>query len=137
MLKITLFVPFKICAKYSLNGVYAGLNYYERIKRANDIKRAFILAYKNETLKNKELRELANNARNSQNFIFKNPVKIRFEYCGTRLDLDNHSFIRKCMIDEMRALNIIKDDTKKYLTQISESFCDDEKNSGVVIKLES
>ena len=48
---------------------------------------------------------------------FNEPVEITIKY-NTKLDIDNHGFISKCIIDGIRYMKIISDDTKKYVPRV-------------------
>ena len=56
--------------------------------------------------------------------ILSKPVKIRF-YWNDRLDLDNHCYMGKLIVDALKDY-LIKDDSRKYLVFISHQWTDED-----------
>lgn len=52
--------------------------------------------------------------------MFREPVEIRFRW-DDRLDLDNHAYMRKMIIDSMRGV-LIQDDSKPYVARIIDEW---------------
>lgn len=52
--------------------------------------------------------------------VFGSPVTVRIRY-NSRLDIDNHGYITKLIIDGMKGL-LIKDDDKRYVRELIQCF---------------
>jgi len=98
MINIKLPLPEKISA----NKAYAGQHWAVRKKQA-DLFHQALLEFKNKY----EIEEYPI----TTTFIF------RFK--GRLLDVDNCFYMAKLLIDGMRGINLIKDDTPKYINEIS------------------
>ena len=109
-------LPLKITSKLSLNKVYSGLHWSKRQKEAKQIHEIMRL----ELLKQKVPRKM-----------FDKPVNIEF-YWNSLLDLDNHGYITKLIIDGLKGY-LIYDDTKKYVQEIHHAYW---LGNGVKIKIE-
>ena len=98
MITIKLPLPEKI----SSNSIYAGLHWAKRKKLA-DLYHYSLLEFKNKY----EIEEY--------------PVCINFvfRFKGRLLDVDNCFFMSKLLIDGLRGIKLIKDDTPKYINEIS------------------
>lgn len=103
--KIELILPFKVNSKLSLNSVYSSKHWSVRKRQAEYIHGIV----KMELLTRKIPRK-----------IFKNPVRISF-YWNSMLDLDNHGYLTKLIIDGLKG-HLIHDDTKKYIQEIHHSY---------------
>ena len=113
---IEIILPIKIKAKeFSLNSIYSGKHWS---KRKNDAKYIHLLV-KSELIKQK-----------IPKFPYKTPVIIEFYY-NTRLDCSNHGYITKLIEDALKGW-VIKDDLRKYVAGIYQSFWD---GDGVKIRV--
>lgn len=54
--------------------------------------------------------------------LFKNPVKIVM-YWNDRLDIDNHAYMGKMIVDALKGYLIV-DDTRKYFKGVAHEFWD-------------
>ena len=52
--------------------------------------------------------------------LFDTSISVEFHW-HSKLDLDNHGYAAKLIIDSLKGY-VIKDDTKKYITQITHRF---------------
>lgn len=103
--KIELILPLKVNSKLSLNGVYSNNHWSVRKRQAEEIH----TLVKFELLSKRIPRK-----------IFENPVRINF-YWNSMLDLDNHGYLAKLIIDGLKGY-LIHDDTKKYIQEIHHSY---------------
>jgi hypothetical protein len=103
--KITFVLPIKITSKLSLNSIYGGIHWSERRKQAKHIHEIINLELISQKVPKK---------------TFKNPVKIEF-FWNSLLDLDNHGFLAKLIIDGLKGC-LIRDDTKKYVQEITHAY---------------
>lgn len=103
--KIELILPLKVNSKLSLNSIYSNNHWSVRKRQA-------------EYIHNTVRMELL--IRKVQRKIFKNPVRINF-YWNSMLDLDNHGYLAKLIIDGLKEY-LIHDDTKKYIQEIHHSY---------------
>ena len=62
--------------------------------------------------------------------LFNHPAKIEF-WWNSKLDLDNHGYLAKLIIDGLKGY-FLKDDTKKYVNFISHSYWSEK---GIKVKL--
>ena len=102
--------------EYSLNQIYQGMHWTKR-KRQADFFHNFV---RSEIQKQKVKVKM-----------FKKPVEINL-YFNDRLDIDNHGYIAKLIIDSLKGLFIV-DDTKKYIKKLTQEFYN-EQGILVVIK---
>lgn len=102
--------------EYSLNYIYQGMHWTKR-KRQADFFHNFVIS----ELNRQKIRVK----------MFKKPVEIKL-YFNDRLDIDNHGYIAKLIIDSLKGLFIV-DDTKKYIKKLSQEFYE-EQGILVVIK---
>lgn len=98
MIKIELQLPEKISA----NKAYAGQHWTKRKKQA-DLFHQSLLEFKNKF----EIEEY--------------PITIGFLFYfkGRLLDVDNCFYMSKLLIDGLRGIKLLKDDTPKYINEIS------------------
>lgn len=103
--KIEFVLPLKVDSKLSLNRIYRGMNKYER------------------SIQVRKIHELVRNELINQRVpkkLFENPSRIEF-YWNSLLDLDNHGYIAKLIIDGLKGY-LIQDDSKKYIEKITHSY---------------
>lgn len=103
--KIEFVLPLKVDSKLSLNRIYRGMNKYER------------------SIQVRKIHELVRNELINQRVpkkLFENPARIEF-YWNSLLDLDNHGYIAKLIIDGLKGY-LIYDDCKKYVREIHHAY---------------
>lgn len=103
--KIELILPLKVSSKLSLNSVYSNNHWTIRKRQAEDIHTLVKLELLSKRIPRK---------------IFDNPIRINF-YWNSMLDLDNHGYLTKLIIDGFKGY-LIHDDTKKYVQEIHHSY---------------
>lgn len=103
--KIELVLPLKVNSKVSLNSIYSSTHWSVRKRQANYIHDIV----KMELLTRKIPRK-----------IFENPVRINF-WWNSMLDLDNHGYLTKLIIDGLKGY-LIHDDTKKHVQEIHHAY---------------
>lgn len=103
--KIELILPLKVSSKLSLNSVYSSNHWTIRKRQAEEIHTLVKLELLSKRIPRK---------------IFKNPIRINF-YWNSMLDLDNHGYLAKLIIDGFKGY-LIHDDTKKYIQEIHHSY---------------
>lgn len=97
----------KFCKEYGLNSIYAGKHW---TKRQND-KDYWHMLVKSELSKQGIKRE-----------IFSAPVRIVFSW-NDRLDIDNHAYMAKLIIDSIKGYLIYEDD-KRYVVEVVHRYHD-------------
>ena len=103
--KIEFVLPLEVDSKLSLNRIYSGKKWYTRQNQANKIHMLVRIELINQRVPKK---------------IFEKPVEIEF-YWNSLLDLDNHGYIAKLIIDGLKGY-LIHDDSKKYIEKITHSY---------------
>lgn len=103
--KIEFVLPLKVDSKLSLNSVYSSKHWSARKRQAEQIHNIV----KMELL----IRRIPKN-------LFKKPLRIDF-YWNSLLDLDNHGYVAKLIIDGLKGY-LIKDDSKKYIIEIHHAY---------------
>ena len=103
--KIELILPLKVDSKLSLNSIYSGKKWYTRQNQAHKIHELVRLELINQRILKK---------------LFEKPVNIEF-YWNSLLDLDNHGYLAKLIIDGLKGY-LIQDDSKKYIEKITHSY---------------
>ena len=103
--KIEFVLPLKVDSKLSLNSVYAGKKWYTRQKQVCKIHQLVRLELMNQRVPKK---------------LFEKPVRIEF-YWNSLLDLDNHGYIAKLIIDGLKGY-LIYNDSKKYVREIYHAY---------------
>lgn len=61
-----------------------------------------------------------------------NPVKIMLLY-NSNLDVDNHGYVAKSVIDGIRKYGLLKNDTKKYVKGVNQEFNEANKQNGITV----
>ncbi len=90
---------------YSLNDIYSGKHW---TKRKKDSEYWHLIVHS----------EL--NKQGIKKQIFKKPVAITFSW-NDRLDIDNHAYIGKMIVDALKDYLIV-DDTRKYFVKVAHQF---------------
>lgn len=98
-------MPLDRAGEYSLNKIYAGVHWTKRQKQAEKMHWMVLSALKKAGIKKR---------------IYKGPVTIQLSY-NTRLDIDNHGYLSKLIIDGLKGY-VIADDTKKHVDCIIQDF---------------
>lgn len=115
MKKIEFTLPIQVNSKLSLNSIYGGLHWGIRRKQSQKIHEIVRLSMKSQNIPQK---------------MFEKPVDINFKW-NSKLDLDNHGYIAKLIIDSLKGY-LIQDDTRKYINRITHEY---QKDKGVRVKL--
>ena len=95
----------KKLGQYSMNELYAGGHWSKRKREAEYWHRLTQLEMRSQGIKKR---------------LLKNPVYIRFCF-NTAMDVDNHGYLVKMIIDGMKGY-LIQDDSKKYVKGYSVEF---------------
>ena len=114
--KIEFTIPIQVNSKLSLNSIYSGYHWSNRVKKA---------------LKIHKIVKCALIKQNIQRKLIKSPVCINF-YWKSRLDLDNHGYLAKLIIDGLKGY-LLFDDDKKHIIKISHSYWD---SDGVKVQID-
>ena len=97
-----------------MNAIYAGKHWTKRKKDAEYFHMITINALRQQGI---------------HRSIFEKPVGITF-YWNDRMDIDNHAYMGKMIVDALKGY-LIEDDTRKYLAEVRHKFHDEK-----VIKVE-
>ena len=103
--KTEIILPIKIDSKLSLNSIYSGKKWYTRQNQACKIHQLVRTELINQRVPKKPVEK---------------PVGIEF-YWNSLLDLDNHGYVAKLIIDGLKGY-LIKDDSKKYIREIYHAY---------------
>ena len=109
-------LPIKVNGELSLNSIYGGLHWGTRRKQSQKVHEIVRFCMKSQNIPQK---------------IFKKPVNIDFKW-HSKLDLDNHGYIAKLIIDSLKGY-LIQDDTGKYINRITHEY---QREEGIKIKLQ-
>ena len=109
-------IPVKVNGNLGLNKIYAGVHWSKRAKDAEYI----------HMLMAQSLRSLKIYKK-----LFEKPVAITISY-NSRLDIDNHGYLAKLIIDGLKGYLIV-DDNKKYVTALTQQFYN---GDGIMIEIE-
>ena len=116
MKEIEFTLPIKVNGELSLNSIYGGLHWGIRRKQSQKVHEIVRLCMKSQNIPQK---------------IFEKPVNIDFKW-HSKLDLDNHGYIAKLIIDSLKGY-LIQDDTGKYINRITHEY---QSEKGIKIKLQ-
>lgn len=109
-------IDFKVTGEYGMNKLYAGVHWTVRKRQADYIHSLVQTAlYANKVPKKTFLR----------------PVKVTISY-NSKLDIDNHSYLSKLIIDGLKGW-VIEDDKRKYLVELDQKFY---KGEGILVEVE-
>ncbi len=95
-----------------LNAIYSGVHWNERKRTAN------------------KWHTLVKIALGSRRTMYRKPVEIEM-FFNTRMDVDNHGFLAKLIIDGMKGV-LIEDDSKKYVRRVSMEHYD---GRGILVRV--
>lgn len=113
---ISFVIDFKVTGEYGMNKLYSGVHWTVRKRQAD-----FIHSLVTSTLyMNKVPRKL-----------FKKPVKVTIYY-NSKLDIDNHSYLSKLIIDGLKGY-LIEDDKRRFVVSLEQRFYDGE---GILVEVE-
>jgi hypothetical protein len=113
---ISFVIDFKVTGEYGMNKLYSGTHWTIRKRQAD-----FIHSLVQTTLYTNKVPKR----------LFKKPVKVTISY-NSRLDIDNHSYLSKLIIDGMKDY-LITDDTRKYLVNLEQKFWTEK---GILVEVE-
>lgn len=102
---ISFIVPLKVNSEYGLNKIYAGVHWAKRNKTAEEIH---------------DLVQMSMMAQRVPRKLFNKPVVIRINY-NSNLDIDNHGYLTKMIVDGLKSY-LIKDDKRKYVDEVRQKF---------------
>ena len=114
MIKFT--IDFKVTGEYGINKLYSGVHWTVRKRQAD-----FIHSLVQTTLYANKVPKKA----------FTKPVKVTISY-NSKLDIDNHSYLSKLIIDGLKGY-LIEDDKRKYMVSLEQKFWDGE---GILVEVE-
>ena len=109
-------LPIQVNSKLSLNRIYGGIHWGVRRKQSQKVHEIVRLSMKSQNIPKR---------------LFEKPININFKW-HSKLDLDNHGYIAKLIIDSLKGY-LIKDDTEKYINKITHEY---QKDKGVKVKIE-
>ncbi|HCC35588.1 MAG TPA: hypothetical protein DEQ02_08145 [Ruminococcaceae bacterium] len=98
-------IDYKITGTDSLNSIYSGKHFSNRKNYVNAVKILVASQMKRQIRKK----------------IYKNPVIISISFPEDRLDIDNHSYFSKCVIDSLKGY-LIADDGPKHVYGVVQVF---------------
>lgn len=104
-MEIEFYIDLKITGKLGFNSIYSGQHWAKRKKQAEEI---HDLVFKS-LIKNKIEKK-----------IFEKPVIVGIFY-NSRLDIDNHGYLSKLIIDGLKGY-LIEDDNKNYVVALCQYF---------------
>lgn len=113
--KIDLTLKGQTAKRLGLNSIYTGKHWTKRQEDAELIHQLTIIAMRAQHIPAK---------------LFNNPVHIKI-YFNDNLDIDNHGYISKLIIDGIKGY-LIADDTRKYINSLTQCFYDED---GILIEL--
>lgn len=105
MNEVEFVLPIKINSKLSLNSIYK-LGHWSRRKKQSEEIHKFV--------------KMSLLSQRVPKIIFENPIDISFSW-NSKLDLDNHGYLAKLIIDGLKGY-LIKDDTQKYIHSIYHQY---------------
>lgn len=109
-------IDLSVTSKYSMNEIYSGKHWSVRKKTADEIH---------------ELTQWCMIMSLVKKELYKKPVVVTISY-DSRLDIDNHGWLSKMIIDAMKDY-ILKDDTKKYVKELRQKFWN---GDGILVEVE-
>ena len=101
--------------QFSLNSIYQGMHWTKRKQQADFFHNFVVSELNRQKIKAK---------------MFNKPVEVNLYY-NDRLDIDNHGYIAKLVIDSLKGLFIV-DDTKKYVKKLTQEFYEDQ---GILVEI--
>lgn len=98
-------IPFKVTGEYGMNKIYAGIHWAKRKKQADEIHMLVWSELRRQKIPKK---------------IFEKPVVITIIY-NSNLDIDNHGYLTKMLIDGLKGY-LIADDDKSHVIEIRQKI---------------
>ncbi|HVI42545.1 MAG TPA: RusA family crossover junction endodeoxyribonuclease [Anaerovoracaceae bacterium] len=98
----------EFCKRFGMNSLYSGKHWSQRREDAEYIHNTVRAALMEQRIPRK---------------IFQNPVRITF-FWNDRLDIDNHAYLQKCIIDAMKGY-LIQDDDRRFAREVTSKFYDE------------
>ena len=108
-------IPIEIDSNISLNLIYSGVHWKKRREKATDIHNLVKIQLKKQKVEKK---------------ICENPVVIEIIY-NSNLDIDNHGYLAKLIIDGMKDY-LIQEDNKKYVAALLQGF---QEEPGITVRM--
>ena len=102
-------------SEWGMNKIYSGKHWNERKQQAQQV---HLLVRASIRKQHKSVR------------LFREPVAIRIWY-NSRLDIDNHGFLSKMIIDGMKGV-LIQDDDRRYVKELVQGFHSWDRNKIIV-----
>ena len=112
---IAFVLDLEVTGEWGLNKLYAGVHWSKRKHQAEQIH-----GLVQTTLKQKRIPRKT----------FSKPVSVRISY-NSRLDIDNHGYLSKLIIDGLKGY-LIEDDRRKYIRALHQCFWSGE---GVLVEV--
>jgi hypothetical protein len=112
MIKFT--IPLKVNSNLGMNKIYAGKHWTKRNADSKEIHDITRIHMKLQKVPQK---------------LFTEPVAIHISY-NSKLDLDNHGYLTKMIVDSLKGY-LIEDDSRKYVQVLIQDF-----HSGKDVKVE-
>lgn len=109
-------IPLKVNSKWGLNAKYSGEHWSVRDREAEQVHML--------------VKSCLRSARIPRG-VFEKPVKISIFY-NSHLDIDNHGYLSKLIIDGLKGY-IITDDSRKYVKSLLQEFYDE---NGITVRIE-
>lgn len=109
-------LPIKITSNFSLNSVYSGEHWAKRKSRASYIHNLVYQEMKRQKVQKK---------------VCTRPVMIEILY-NSNLDIDNHGYLSKLIIDGMKGY-LIQEDNRKYVIGLIQRF---KSGHGITVRVE-
>jgi Holliday junction resolvase RusA-like endonuclease len=109
------YIDLKVTGKLGFNSIYSGQHWAKRQKQAEEIHGLVVKSL----IANKIKRQ-----------IFDKPVIIEIYY-NSRLDIDNHGYLSKLIIDGLKGY-LIEDDNKNYVVGLCQFFHEDKRIKVVI-----
>lgn len=108
-------IPIEIDSNISLNLIYSGVHWKKRREKAKKIHSLVKIQLKKQKIEKK---------------ICENPVVIEIIY-NSNLDIDNHGYLAKLIIDGMKDY-LIQEDNKKYVAALLQGF---QEEPGITVRM--
>ena len=101
----TFVLDMKVTGEWGLNKLYAGVHWAVRKRQAEEIHQLVQTMLRQKHIPRK---------------TFQKPVSVRISY-NSRLDIDNHGYLSKLIIDGLKGY-LIQDDTRRYIRALHQCF---------------
>lgn len=118
-MKIRFTLDLQPCSAWGMNKIYAGTHWNERKEQAQAV----------HLLVRASIRKQHRNVR-----MFREPVSISIWY-NSRLDIDNHGYLAKLIIDGMKGV-LIQDDDRRFVKELYQGFYSGDRKKIIVEVME-